>query len=652
MSSSKLVVQGAAGALGGAGLNVEEVFSTYLYEGGTAQQINNGLDLDTEGGMVWIKRRNTSGYDHQVFDTERIDATYSTPRRLSTNGNAADDAYFTTGEFSFLTDGFNLNNTDAQVNGSGGDYTSWTFRKAPKFFDVVTYTGSNTDVVVNHNLGTTVGTIIVKNTSTASDWYVWHRSLPTYNFSKLNATDASSTSAAVFKAVTDTSFTLGGFSGVNAVGDTFVAYLFAHNDGDGEFGPDADADIIKCGSFNFPATGDVEVDLGWEPQWVLAKRADSTSNWWLLDSMRGWEAQKTGGTFSSSTGGKAEALFTDNSNAEASYNYGALTSTGFKWPSNFNAGVNTKWVYIAIRRGQMAVPEDADDVFHIDDQSTSISEAPRYRSGFVTDFYFWKEKHTSTNWTASARLLGTNILKTNLTSAQTSSSIYTWDFMEGALNVTSVDANKPAWMWKRAPNYFDAVAYIGDKADGRTVSHNLGVAPEMIWIKQRDVARNWAVYHSAVGATKVMHLDTTNAAYADATMFNDTEPTASVFTVDTNNGTNASGGTFIAYLFASLDGVSKVGSYTGNGNASGQNIDCGFSSGARFVLIKTSSVNGSWNLWDSTRGIVAGDDPYLQLNSTDAEYTNDDYIDPYSAGFNAVSNMNVSGREYIFYAIA
>jgi hypothetical protein len=118
---------------------------------------------------------------------------------------------------------------------------------------------------------------------------------------------------------------------------------------------------------------------------------------------------------------------------------------------------------------------------------------------------------------------------------------------------------------------------------------------------------------------------------------------------------NLSGGTYVAYLFATCAGVSKVGSYTGNGSS--QNIDCGFTSGARFILIKRTdnSQFGDWKVFDSARGIVSGNDPYLKLNDTDAEQASYDGIDPYSAGFTVNqdnANLNISSATYIFLAIA
>jgi hypothetical protein len=216
-----------------------------------------------------------------------------------------------------------------------------------------------------------------------------------------------------------------------------------------------------------------------------------------------------------------------------------------------------------------------------------------------------------------------------------------------------------SWMFKRAPGFFDVVAYTGNSVAGRTVAHNLGVAPEMMIVKNRNAGVNWIVYHKDLDSTspqdKYLILNEISATQDTALIpWNDTAPTSSVFTVSSYAGVNESPSTYIAYLFATLAGVSKVGSYTGT--AADLNVDCGFSAGARFILIKRSDSTGDWYVWDSARGIVAGDDPYLLLNSTAAEVTNTDYIDPLSSGFTVTSNasgtVNVSGGTYIFLAIA
>jgi len=135
-------------------------------------------------------------------------------------------------------------------------------------------------------------------------------------------------------------------------------------------------------------------------------------------------------------------------------------------------------------------------------------------------------------------------------------------------------------------------------------------------------------------------------------------PTATLFTPQTGGGSfvdaNASGDTYVAYLFATCSGVSKVGTYTGTGAL--QTVNCGFTGGARFVLIKRTDSTGDWWTYDSARGISSGNDPYLFLNSTAAEVTSTNYVDTDSTGFKvtaaAPAGLNASGGTYIFLAIA
>jgi len=195
------------------------------------------------------------------------------------------------------------------------------------------------------------------------------------------------------------------------------------------------------------------------------------------------------------------------------------------------------------------------------------------------------------------------------------------------------------------------VAYSGT-GSATTVAHSLSVAPELLICKRRSAAEDWTVWPSAGNFLNLNTSDAINV--ASSNIWNLTDPTSTVFSVGTSSRVNSSGHTYIAYLFATLAGVSKVGSYTGNGSS--QTISCGFSAGSRFILIKRTDASGDWYFWDSLRGIVAGNDPHLSLNTSDAQVTTDDSVDPHNSGFivNQVSatNINVSSGTYIFYAIA
>ena len=142
-----------------------------------------------------------------------------------------------------------------------------------------------------------------------------------------------------------------------------------------------------------------------------------------------------------------------------------------------------------------------------------------------------------------------------------------------------------------------------------------------MWLKQRPYSSDWRVYHSALGNVKALTLNATSAAYNLTSAWNSTTPTSSVFTLGTSNDVNENPLAHIAYLFATLPGVSKVGSYTGTGNTA-QTIDCGFTSGARFVVIKRSSGASQWFVFDTERAITSTvNEGFSYLNLTNAEPT-------------------------------
>ena len=643
MTTKKKMLGAAAGtaAAGGAGLDITDVFSTYLYEGtGSALTINNGIDLSGEGGLVWTKGRGVAT-SHFFIDTER---------------GATQTLYFPSTAVAgviqsvtaFNSNGFSVG-TDGNVNSNGNDFSSWTFRKAPKFFDIVTYTGNSVaGRTVSHNLGSVPGMMIVKTTAGLSGGFsVYHRSntaAPATERLFLNQNLATADNSNYWNdtAPTSTEFTLGASGDTNHNGKTYVAYLFAHNDGDGEFGPDGDQDIIKCGGYtgNGGATGPV-IDLGFEPQFLMFKRATGgTANWMMVDCMRGLNVS-----------GRTE-LVPNLSNAEYNNTTSTIvepTSTGFKLTANASQtnSPSSDYIYMAIRRGPLAPPEAATEVFAPNFYGTSgyvgYLGAPAdmhmlgYRSG------------NSQNAVIRTRMLSNTkglVTSSNAAEVTTSSS---WDNMSGVSTASSTITTLISWTWKRAPSFFDVVAYTGNGTAAQTIGHNLGVAPEMMWVKSRSLANDWVVYHSGVAVdaeTDYLKLNTTSAKADWVGAWNDTAPTSSSFTVGSTPNTNSA--TYIAYLFATLAGVSKVGSFSHTYGGT-TNVDCGFTSGARFVLWKRTDGTRHWEVFDTTRGIVAGNDAYLRLSQTAAE-TAGDYIDPYSAGFSIGAGLGTG--EFIFYAIA
>jgi hypothetical protein len=214
------------------------------------------------------------------------------------------------------------------------------------------------------------------------------------------------------------------------------------------------------------------------------------------------------------------------------------------------------------------------------------------------------------------------------------------------------------WSWKEgATQGFDIVTYTGNGAN-RTIAHNLGVAPSMMIVKGRSgTGRNWAVYHkNLTSAGYVIYLNLTNAQAVNASAWNSTAPTSSVFSVGTDTDENANGETFVAYLFSEVAGFSKAFSYTGNGSADGPFVFLGFR--PRFIMLKRTDATSNWLMIDTERSTYNQTNQVLLPNSSAAEATGAGYgaYDFLSNGFkprNVVANeTNVSGGTYIGFAWA
>ncbi len=616
---------------------IENLFSTYLYTGNSSTQtITNGIDLSGNGGLVWTKNRTTGGTDNLLWDTVR-GASYA----LLSNDTNDSSLRFGAGNgvSAFGATGFTVNGNYVDFNASSNNYASWTFRKQPKFFTQGTFTGDGTtNKVITHDLGGTTGFIIVKRTDSTGNWQCWHRTFTAKQTIFLNTTDAKQTySGADDITVTDNSFTVGTnqiFG--NGSGFTYVYYVFAHDAGG--FGLTGTDNVISCGSVVGAGSSGTTVTLGYEPQWILIKNASNSQDWWVVDNMRGLVA-----TVSSSA-----VLRPNLSDAETTGFSVQPTSTGF---TNFVMTTGQTYIYIAIRRGPMKVPTDGTKVF----SPAAAAGNATVTTNFPVDLS-WTALRAgdSTNVMTRDRLRGLMYLSTSGTTAETSYSLSGYsDFASNTtINNPAYGSSSAAW-WslQRAPGFFDEVCYTGT-GSATTFSHNLGVVPELLITKNRSNASNWRVYSATLGNTKYLTLNGDQAEDTLSTMWNNTTPTSSVFTVGTSN--SASGQTYVAYLFASALGVSKVGSYTGNG--SNQTINCGFTGGARFVMIKRTDSTGDWYVWDTARGIVSGNDPRLSLNTTAAEVTTDDSVDTDSTGFvvNQLSatNINVTSATYIFLSIS
>jgi hypothetical protein len=192
-----------------------------------------------------------------------------------------------------------------------------------------------------------------------------------------------------------------------------------------------------------------------------------------------------------------------------------------------------------------------------------------------------------------------------------------WCWKAGGTAVTNTDGTITSSVSANPTAGFSIVTWTGTGV-AATVGHGLGVPNDFMIFKSRSNVSSPGVVTSALGFTKDLLLETTDAAYTRAAISNNTAPTSTVFSVGTDTAINVSGYTYVAYCWAEVEGFSKFGSYTGNGSAAGPFIYTGFR--PAFVIIKKSSAAGTtWNMFDNKR------DPFnlviqaLWANASDAE---------------------------------
>jgi hypothetical protein len=302
--------------------------------------------------------------------------------------------------------------------------------------------------------------------------------------------------------------------------------------------------------------------------------------------------------------------------------------------------------------------------------------------GFQPDFTWWKSRATVVDHYLMDVLRGNSTyLASNRTLAdQSYSNIWIpsssgWTSNNGSYY--NNDSNV-AWNWKangsgssntsgsitstvsaNTTSGFSVVTYTGLTVYPQTIGHGLGAVPSMIIIKNRSRAgTGWAVYHSALGNTKGLLINTTDAAITDSGFWNNTTPTSTVFTTGNGYGyyVNAATDNYVAYCFAEVAGYSKFGSYTGNGSADGPFVYTGMR--PSYVMVKRTNSSGtSWNIFDATRSPYNVTDDALFANLSNAESANESTVafDILSNGFKlrtTGSAMNGSGDTYIYMAFA
>ena len=603
-------LKGAAGVSGEEAVCVDDLFSHYLYTAtGSALTINNGIDNSTEGGAVWIKQKNAVG-------------------------------------------GFVLG-TDSAYNNSGNFYSSYNFRKNEKFFDVVQYTGNGSTQAISHNLNGTVGCIMVKKIGADTPWQIYHRSLGnTHYMTTYYTIPADSNARWNDTSPTTTHFTVGSGGYVNTSGQSYIAYIFGHNDGDGIFGPNGDQDIIKCGTYNGDGSinGSNSIDLGFVPDFLLIKCTDYATQYALFNPMNKISDLRRNDDI---TRLEDDAVVT-------SQNRIKLTSTGFALTENDTEtnGDGRPYVYIAIAAASgnnSKVPSAGTDCFAMDTGSNA-SDPPNFDSGFPVELGIVKDPDGSGDWRLSTRWTPGYVLDTAVDIEEASSGFYGFHSSVGWAN--EITSSYQSWMWKRGPG-LEVLTFQGNET-ARTINHNMGRVPEMMWLKVRSATVDWICYHKGLNGGSnaddyYLKVNTDGAEVSDANVIG-TAPTSSVFSIGSSSLANDDGEAMLAILFASVDGISSVGSYTGNGNTisggSPLTITTGFQ--PRLIIVKGTAASRNWLIFDSLRGVGSGNEYYFTLNENNAQTGATDYVEVTSTGFKVGNNNNIGANteEYIYYAHA
>jgi len=278
-------------------------------------------------------------------------------------------------------------------------------------------------------------------------------------------------------------------------------------------------------------------------------------------------------------------------------------------------------------------------------ESHLIFDAVRGNSTYLITNNTNVEATFTNGWIPSSD--GFTIAVGGLSSSQT---YVAWNWKANGSGSSNTSGSITSTVSANTTSGFSVVTYTGTGANA-TVGHGLGVAPSMVITKSRSDVGGWAVYHISTGASYYLLLNGTSTAANEPTLWNNTAPTSTRFSIGTSGAANTSAATYVAYCFAPIAGYSAFGSYTGNGSADGVFVYTGFR--PAFVMVKRTDSTSDWYIWDTKRDTYNVVTNTLLPNSSGAE-TSATSIDDLSNGFKCRSAtvVNASGGTYIYMAFA
>ena len=436
---------------------------------------------------------------------------------------------------------------------------------------------------------------------------------------------------------------------ISATGSPSASSLNSFMDADSfKFGEDQDKNIIACGKYVglSEANNGPEINIGWEPQWVLIKKISGTASWQLFDTIRG-------------IGSDANDMYLnpDNTLAETTTQNRLRTMPfGFKLDEN-DGDTNTggqSFIYIAIRHidGYVGKPAEAGtDVFTMD-MGNGSTTLPTFDANFPVNLGLSKQPGNAfDSWYTNTWNMRRKYVYTNSSVEQqtdVSGTDIDKDWMKGY--GTDWSSSYQSWMWKKCQG-FDRTCYFGTGEAGLNILHNLGTTPQMIWVKRRSAASQWAVYHyGANGGVTPWEwsnvLDDTTAFADSSSQWNDTAPTSNDVTLGDHGQVNEVSNHYLMLLWASVEGISKVGYFSGNGSS--QSITFGFQ--PRLLFIMGDNVGDQRWLFDSVNGFNTA----LKLNSSAATSSAvNGMISATSTGIDINgTDFNGASQKFVYYAHA
>jgi len=669
--------------IGGGGVVNTENFAPVTYTGNSASGRSiTGVGFQPD--LIWNKQRNgTTG--HNLTDSVRG----VTKSVASHNTNAEfTQSYYT----SFDSDGWTFNNTG--INTSGETFVSWCFKAGGTAvsntdgtitsqvsanqdagFSIVKYTGNGvSNATIGHGLSSAPEFVIIKSTSNAHNWFSYHKDSrigqsgnPEDGYMLLNTTsnDNPANSPLMFNSVAPSStvLNLASYTEVNGSSKQFISYCFHSVDG-----------YSKIGSYtgNGSASGPI-VETGFEPAFVMIKRTDSTSSWYILDNQRI-------GSY-----GYANTLFANLSNAEENtqnvngYYPINFLSNGFEIlqiSNGYNANGST-YIYLAIAADPDVTQPTVENSFDVVTY-TGNGTTQTINTDFKPDLV-WLKSRNNASWVHFLQdsIRGAeNFISSNRTDAEGTTTPHIVDSFDtngftvlGNGNSNTNGDTYVAWCWKAGDHddnlpqintngTIDSVVSVNPEAgfsivkwtntvSESSVGHGLSQKPQLIIAKSTSSSANWIVYTDVIdGSMDYLRLNLSDAKGDSGR----TLPNSSVFYFagDTED--------YIAYLFHSVDGYQKIGSYTGN--TSGVTVTTGFR--PRWIIIKNATAGGDhWGITDSVRNPSGQTTKALFANLANSESDNIAWgVTFTSNGFEvpststASTTYNENGQTFIYLAIA